>query len=204
MGWDIMRIRVATLEDALSIQKIYAYYVLNTDISFEYQVPSVNEIKHRIGTTLLTMPYLVAEVDDQVVGYAYASQLRPRIGYQYSYELSVYIDQNHHRKGIARKLYIKLFEILKVMNVHTLYACITYPNLKSEQFHKTFGFETVGHLHRCGYKFDKWLDVIYMEKKLLDYKQRDKIVLFCDISDLCIAEILYSNDKDYDMIEKKG
>ncbi|MEG0548511.1 MAG: N-acetyltransferase family protein [Coprobacillus sp.] len=196
-----MKIRIATLDDALSIQKIYAYYVVNTDISFEYDVPSVDEMKERIK---VTDPYLVAEIDNQVVGYAYASQFRSRIGYQYSYELSVYIDKDYHRQGIAKELYIKLFEILKVMNIQTLYACITYPNQKSEEFHKRFGFKKVGHLHRCGYKFNEWLDVIYMEKYLLDYHKITEIIPFCDISDALITEILYSNDKDYGMIDKKG
>lgn len=199
-----MKIRVATLQDALAIQKIYAYYVLNTDISFEYIVPSVNEMKQRIKETLLTSPYLVVEMDNQIVGYAYASQLRSRIGYQYSYELSVYVDKDYHRKGIAKMLYAKLFKILDVMNVQTLYACITYPNIQSEKFHRMFGFEIVGHLHHCGYKFDRWLDVIYMEKKLSDYNSVNRRVLFSDISDLFIAEILYSNVIDYDMIGKKG
>lgn len=199
-----MKIRVASADDAFLIRDIYAYYVTNTDISFEFDVPSVDEMKKRITDTLKTAPYLVAEINNKVVGYAYASQFRVRKAYQYSYELSVYIDKDYHRKGIARELYSKLFEILKVMNVKSLYACLTYPNFKSEEFHKSLGFETVGNLHHCGYKFDKWLDIIYMEKSLGDYNKIDGIVLFCDISNACIDEMLYSKSTDYGMIDKKG
>ena len=161
-----MIIRVASLEDADSIQKIYAPYVKNTTITFEYDIPSVEEMISRMESTLHTYPYIVAIENDHIIGYAYASTFKGRTAYDWSCELSIYIDERKQHLGIGKKLYECLFELLKLMNIQAVFACITYPNEKSENFHKKFGFETVAHFHQCGFKFNQWHDVIWMEKRI--------------------------------------
>lgn len=161
-----MEIRVAVEEDASGIQKIYAPYVEKTTITFEYDIPTVEEMRSRIEKTLKQYPYLVAIKDQNIIGYAYASVFKGRTAYDWACELSIYIDENHQHEGIGKILYQQLFEILKLMNMQVVYACITHPNEKSERFHELFGFEQVAHFHKCGFKFQQWQDVIWMEKRI--------------------------------------
>ena len=107
-----MKIRIATTEDAKEIRKLYAPYVLNTAVSFEYEVPSVEEFQNRIGNTLKEYPYLVAVENNAIIGYAYASAFHSREAYKHSAELSVYVKQNYKGQGIGRRLYSKLEELL--------------------------------------------------------------------------------------------
>ena len=139
-----MNIRVAKPEDAEELLNIYKYYVENTTITFEYDTPSVEEFKNRIKNTLVRYPYLVAE--------------------DWTVETSIYVQNCDSRSGIGTLLYNELEKYLKLQNIINLNACITYPNEKSENFHKKFGYKTVAHFTKCGYKFGKWNDVIWMEK----------------------------------------
>ena len=132
----MITIRIATVEDAESIQKIYAPYVLNTTITFELEPPTVKEMADRISHTLEKYPYLVAVEEGEVIGYAY------------------------------HLLYNALINYLTRMNITNLYGCITYPNDASIAFHEKYGFKEAAHFHECGYKFDQWLDVVYLEKRL--------------------------------------
>lgn len=162
----MVTIRIATKDDASSIQKIYEPYVLNTTITFELEPPTVKEMAQRIEHTLEKYPYLVAEEDGKVIGYAYAGTLYDRRAYDHSAELSIYVDQNKRRGGIGHLLYNALIRYLEKMNITNLYCCITYPNPASISFHEKYGFKEAAHFHECGYKFDQWLDVVYLEKKL--------------------------------------
>ncbi len=177
-----MKIRVAKKSDAKEILEIYAPYIENTTITFEYSVPSLEEMTLRIEKTLQKYPYLVVEENGRIIGYAYASALRGRKAYEWSCELSIYIKEGYHGQGIATKLYIKLFEILKKMNIQTLYACITFPNDRSEKFHQSLGFHKNALFQKCGYKFGKWLDVIWMEKSIGEYGEIDGFVSFSSLS----------------------
>ena len=168
-----IKIRVAQIEDVSEILRIYAPYVLNTNITFEYDVPSLKEMQTRIQQTLERYPYLVALEDEHIIGYAYASPFHSRAAYQWGSELSIYLDQHYHGQSIGKKLYSVLLAILQCMNVQNVYACITHPNEKSERFHNSFGFQMVGCFHRAGYKMGQWHDVIWMEKAL-DYQQHVK------------------------------
>lgn len=159
-------IRIASIDDAKSILEIYAPYIEKTNITFEYDVPSVEEMRQRIEKTLKDYPYLVALKDHQIVGYAYASRYASRKAYDWDCELSIYVADNIHQQGVGKELYEALLSLLKIMNIQNVYACITHPNIKSENFHKKFGFETVGIFHRCGYKFDTWHDIVWMEKRI--------------------------------------
>ena len=171
-----IKIRLATVEDAEDILKIYEYYVLNTAISFEYAIPTLDEFKTRIKKTLKKYPYYIALIDDKIVGYAYASTFGEREAYKYSVELSIYIDKDYKRKGIGRLLYDTLEQELKTNGITNLYALIVtqrkedkYLNFDSENFHKSLGFKQVGKCSKCGYKFNRWYDVIYTEKIIKEH-----------------------------------
>lgn len=166
-----MKIRIATIEDAESIREIYSPYVLNTAVSFEYEIPSVEEFQNRIGNTLKEYPYLVAVENDTIIGYSYASSFHSREAYKHSAELSVYVRQDYRGQGIGSSLYSELEEVLIKQNVYTVHACIASPDGKdkyltddSERFHNKMGFEIVGRHVGCGYKFGKWYSIVWMDK----------------------------------------
>lgn len=158
------KIRMATLEDALNILEVYKPYVKNTAITFEYIVPTLQEMEERIKTTLKKFPYLVVYQGDTLLGYAYASHLRPHAAYQYSAEVSIYIDESKHSCGLGSKLYDVLEAILKRQNIVNVYACISYPNERSIAFHEKRGYQINGQFHQCGYKLNQWWDMVWMEK----------------------------------------
>ncbi|MBD5532473.1 MAG: GNAT family N-acetyltransferase [Lachnospiraceae bacterium] len=164
-------IRTATPEDAARILEIYAYYVEHTAISFEYTVPTLSEFQNRIKRTLERYPYLVIETDDGIQGYAYAGSFIGRAAYQHSCEMTIYLDPHSHKQGLGRKLYEALENRLKEMGFLNLYACIGWPetedeylNRNSADFHAHLGYTKAGTFHKCGYKFDRWYDMIWMEK----------------------------------------
>ena len=168
----MVEIRLATISDTKDILKIYEHYVLNTAISFEYSVPTVVEFKNRIENTLKKYPYLVALIDNKVVGYAYAGSFVGREAYRFSAELTVYVDKDYQKIGIGKLLYKELEIRLKDMGIKNLYACVGVPvekddeylNFNSVQFHEHLGFKQVGEFHKCGYKFDRWYNMVWLEK----------------------------------------
>ncbi len=163
-------IRFAVVADAERLLEIYAPYVRNTAVSFEYSVPSKKEFEGRIKETLKKYPYLVAELDGRIAGYAYASAFKEREAYNWSVETSIYIDSGLHGRGIGSSLYVALENCLKKQNVLNLNACIAYPNPDSIAFHEKHGYRTVGHFTKCGYKFGTWYDMIWMEKMLGEHR----------------------------------
>ena len=159
-------IRMAKKEDAKEIQSIYAYYVKNSSATFEYEIPSMKEMEDRICETLKFFPYLVAEENNKVVGYAYASFFHPRIAYRFSCEVTIYTDRNAQKKGIGKILYDALETCLIKQNFQNFNACITASNINSISFHEKRGYVKCAHFHHSGYKFDTWEDVIWMEKQV--------------------------------------
>ena len=166
MYTDTITIRTAVPEDAAALLAIYAPYVTDTAITFEYEVPSVEEFTERITQTLEKYPYLVAEYQNAPVGYAYASSFHPRAAYAWCAETSIYIQQNFHGRGVGKLLYAELEKQLVQQHVLNLNACIAYPNPGSIAFHKALGFTTIGHFHNCGFKLNRWYDMIWMEKMI--------------------------------------
>lgn len=164
-----MIIRVVKERDAEAIQRIYAPIVADTPISFEMEVPSVDEIKERLKKTLVLHPWLVYELDGKVVGYAYASTYRTRVAYQWSAEVTVYVDQNFRGKGIGKALYLDLFEILKKQGYRTLIGGITLPNTGSVAIHESLGFRKVAHFNSVGYKLGAWHDVGFWQLEVQPY-----------------------------------
>ncbi|GAB3998270.1 GNAT family N-acetyltransferase [Spirosoma daeguense] len=161
-----MTIRFATPADAPVLLAIYGPYILQTSITFEYDIPSETEFAERIRTIQQQLPYLVAEIDGNVAGYAYASKHRDRTAYQWSVESSVYVHSDAHRQGVARQLYTTLFDLLRRQGYYNVYAGITLPNPKSAAFHRSFGFEPIGVYKNIGYKFDAWHDVAWSQLTL--------------------------------------
>lgn len=166
-----VNIRVASPDDAQRLLEIYAPYVEKTAITFEYDVPSVHEFKKRIEHTLEKYPYLVAEIGDEIVGYAYTGSFVGREAYNHSAETSIYVDGNYRHGGIGKKLYEAIEEISAAQNITNLYACIGYPTVEDEHltmnsvnFHAHLGYKLVGRFEKCGRKFDTWYDMVWMEK----------------------------------------
>ena len=174
---DIITFRNATAQDAEKLLEIYGPYVENTAVSFEYDVPSVEEFQKRIENTTKKYPYLIAEENGQILGYAYAGAFYGRAAYDWSAETTVYLAPNAQKKGIGRKLYEALEEALKEMGVMNLYACIAYPeqvdeylDYNSTLFHEHMGYKKVGKFYKCGYKFGRWYSMIWMEKIIGEHR----------------------------------
>lgn len=161
-----MNIRIITPADAPQLLQIYAPYVEKTSITFEYEVPSVADFAERIRRTLEKYPYLAAEEDHIILGYAYASAFKTRAAYAWSAETSIYIREDMGHRGIGTELYRALEKVLTMQNVCNLCACIAYPNPSSISFHERFGYKTVAHFHASGFKQNAWSDMIWMEKEL--------------------------------------
>jgi L-amino acid N-acyltransferase YncA len=159
-------IRQATEADAAALQKIYAPFVESTPVSFETVVPSVEEFAGRIRKALSHWQYLVAEQDGEIAGYAYGSTHRERAAYRYSVEVSAYVDPRFHRRGIGTRLYRQLFDDLIAKGYCSAFAGITVPNEASVGLHRRVGFEPIGIFRRIGWKFDRWHDVLWMQRTL--------------------------------------
>ncbi len=159
-------LRAAVPEDAPALLAIYAWYVENTTVTFEYEAPSAEEFAGRIERTLRRYPYLVAERDGEILGYAYAGPFRERIAYMWSCEVSVYVRRDCHRLGIGRALYTELERILRMQNVASMQACISHPNRESVKFHASLDFERVARFSKCAWKMGRWVDVVWMQKIL--------------------------------------
>ena len=159
-------IRFATVADASSIQRIYRPAVELEATSFETDVPSVEDISQRISATLLRTPWLVYHDGGEVLGYAYASKHRDRAAYQWTVEVSAYVDQRAHRRGIGRALYTTLLEILALQGFHRAYTGITLPNDASVGLHSAVGFTAVGVYRAIGFKHGAWHDVAWYERDL--------------------------------------
>lgn len=171
-----LTIRMASPADAEALLAIYAPYVQNTAITYEYDVPSPEEFSARIAKTLKSYPYLVAEHQGEVVGYAYAGRLHERKAYDWAVETSIYVRQDLRGMGLGCRLYDALETLLKRQNVISVNACIAFPEVEDEyltrnsvRFHERMGYRLIGHFHRCAYKFGRWYDMVWMEKALGDF-----------------------------------
>lgn len=152
-------IQMARPADAPQMLDIYAPLVRETVISFEVQAPDVQEFADRVCATLSQWPWLLCRAGQRVAGYAYASQHRHRHAYQWSAEVSVYVQADYRRRGIARRLYTTLFELLRRQGYVHIYAGITLPNPASVQLHESLGFAHLGTYSGIGFKFGAWHDV---------------------------------------------
>ena len=157
-----MQIRTATAADATVLREIYRPYVDTTAISFELEVPSIEEFQRRIVMAVEGWSWLVAEVKGRQVGYAYGSAHRAREAYRTSVEVSAYVHRSYHRRGVGRALYTQLLHELGERGFASAFAAITLPNDASVGFHKSLGFEPIGVFPRVGRKFGAWHDVAWL------------------------------------------
>lgn len=181
-----MKIERVNETDAAELLDIYAPYVQETAISFEYEVPSVEEFAERIRKISAKYPYIKA-VDDagNIIGYAYAAEFKTRAAYDWSVETTIYIRKDQRKSGVGRALYQVLEKSLQEMGVLNANACIAYTSQEDEHltndsmyFHEKSGYELVGTFHKSGYKFNTWYDMIWMEKMLGQHEQSQSNVKF--------------------------
>ena len=177
-------IRNAKISDAKRLLEIYDYYVRNTAITFEYDTPSIDEFTARMVNIMKRYPYLVIENDGRIEGYAYAGVFKNRAAYDWSCETTIYVDREARKTGMGRMLYEALEEKLKDMGILNMYACIGYPDTEDEyltknsaEFHAHLGFSIVGEFHKCGYKFGRWYNMIWMEKMIGEHGKKEPMVL---------------------------
>lgn len=166
-------IREVHLDDAERLSEIYSYYVQNTAVSFEYEAPTAEEFRARIEKITAKYPYLVCEKDGEAVGYAYAGEYSSRKAYSWTAAASIYVEKDHRRQGIGSMLYAELQKRLRDMGIVNLLAGAAYCETEDEylshasyMFHSRMGFTKVAQLMGVGKKFDRWYDLIWMQKKL--------------------------------------
>lgn len=183
-------IRVATIDDAKEILEIYTPYVKKTAITFEYEVPSLEEFKARMKNTLEKYPYIVAEKNGEILGYAYTGAFVGRAAYDWAVEMTIYLKESRRKMGLGRKLYNALEDISKAQNILNLNACIGYSEIEdkhltknSVQFHEHLGYSIVGKFNKCGYKFETWYDMVWMEKMIGAHNANPSpIICFSDLN----------------------
>jgi len=192
-------LRFVTVEDARELVNIYAPYVETTAISFEYETPSVEEFARRIAEVLERFPYLAAVREGEIVGYAYAHPYGVRKAYSWAVELSVYIRRDCRGMGIGRMLYEAMEDILNAQNITNLYVLVAgvdeedeYLTHDSQKFHLAMGYEYVGKLHKAGYKFGHWYDMITMEKIIADHPEHTQ------------PDVIACFELDEDILKKAG
>ena len=186
-----MKIRTAEIEDAEQLLEIYAPYVKETAITFEYEVPSLDEFMERISNISVKYPYLVIEQDGEILGYAYAGMFHERKAYDWAVEVSIYLKKDKRGNGLGKKLYDMLERVLKEQNILNVNACIAYTEHEdkyltngSEKFHEHMGYRLVGKFTKCGYKFDRWYDMIWMEKHIGEHlNNQPPVKLFSEIKE---------------------
>lgn len=162
-------LRIAEKADMARLTEIYAYYVEETNVTFEYVAPTVEEFTGRYEQIIKKYPYVVAEVDGTIMGYAYANTFKARTAYDWGVETTVYLDKDFQGHGVGGALYIELEKHLKKQNILNLYASVTYPYPLSIDFHEKMGYRKIAHLKNSGYKFGKWHDMTWMEKNIGDH-----------------------------------
>lgn len=158
-----MNIRTAQSADAAQVAEIYNFYIRNTHQTFETEALSGEEMQKRISEINEDYPFLVAEENGEIFGYAYAAQFKMRQAYAYSAEVSIYVKAEVKQRGIGTMLYEQLFGELAETDVHAIIAGISLPNDASVRFHEKLGFSKVAHFREIGYKLGRWIDVGYWE-----------------------------------------
>jgi len=161
-------ISLATANDAGDCLAIYAPVVTGTAISFELEVPTVEEMRRRITETLPRYPWLVLEEAGGVRGYAYAGAHRQRPGYRWSVDVSVYVASTARRAGVGRRLYTSLLELLRLQGYVNAFAGVALPNEASVGLHEALGFQPIGVYRNVGFKLGRWIDVGWWQLQLQD------------------------------------
>lgn len=173
MNTDLFKIRRAVPEDAAALQEIYAPYVEQTAITYDMEVPTVEQFRQGIAELSREYPYLVAVEDGRVIGYCCAHHFIPRAAADHSVETTIYVERGNRRSGVGRALYAELERQLLQQGRRNLYAKVTWTDVESpyitnasSHFHERMGYVKVAHYHGCGYKFQQYFDTVVFEKRL--------------------------------------
>ncbi len=186
-----IEIRPVTTADTDELLEIYRPYVTETAITFEYDVPSADEFRTRIENILKKYPYLAAVKNNEVIGYAYAGTFKTRAAYAYNVEVTIYIKKEHRRSGVGKILYAELERLLKKQGITNLYACIACTETEDEyltndsiKFHQRMGYRLIGTFKQCGYKYNRWYDMVWMEKIIGEHlAKQPEIIKFADLKE---------------------
>ena len=165
----MIKYRRVKLSEHESIRQIYLPYVREDSVTLEYDEPTEADFINRVAATSCLFPYIVCELDGEIVGYAYAHRYKERYGYRFCAELSVYVKKGQTGHGIGKTLYMIMIDIMKAMGYKNLYGIVTDPNPASFALHKSLGFTEAGRERNAGVKFGVWHDVVIFEKRIGDY-----------------------------------
>ena len=157
-------IRPYNTKDTQAILDIINYNILHSTALYDYNIRTFDQQKTILEEKIAkNFPVIVAELDEEVVGFGMYSEFRFREAYKFTVEHSVYVNQNQHGKGIGKMLLAELIRMAKNQKLHTMIAVIDAENQSSVDFHERFGFKTAGIIKESGYKFDRWLDSVFMQ-----------------------------------------
>lgn len=165
---DKVVVRLATPEDAAKLLPLYAPFVRETAVTFEYEVPEVEEFADRIRRVRQDLPWLVCEINGQTAGYSYASHFRERAAFGWDCEFSIYLHKDFFRAGVGSALFRCIKELLTAQGYCRFYSMITYPNPQSVEFHRKNGWQELAVYPQCGYKHGSWHDLLVMQMLLQD------------------------------------
>lgn len=165
------KIRQVQLSDGEQILKVYAPFITDTCISFEYTVPTLAEFTQRIKNISSEYPYLVLEQEGEILGYAYAHRYLERAAYNWDVEVTIYLAPQAQGKGLGVILYDALEKLMALQNIKNLYSCITGDNVHSIEMHRAMGYEFIGTFPKAGFKHNRWLDVVWMAKTIGEKEQ---------------------------------
>jgi L-amino acid N-acyltransferase YncA len=185
-----VRIRLARPSDASNLLQIYHPFVRSTPVTFEEGEISERQFATRIEETLKTKPWLVAEEGDSTIGYASASSFNSRAAYRWSVNVSVYVAEGHHRKGVATQLYRALFDALRILNYQNALAGITLPNAASITLHEAMGFKRVALYERIGFKLGRWHDVAWYQLALQNSERPEEPIALPEAAERISARLL--------------
>lgn len=188
-----MKLRMIKKDDIKGVQNIYKPFVKNTPITFEYNVPSYKKFIKRVEKVTETYPWIVAEVNGEIVGYAYAARFKERMAFTWDVETSIYVGEQFNTQGVGTALYGALEEILKLQGFYNMYAMVTSTAKNSLHFHESNGFKKVYEMEKCAWKFDQWYGLVCMGKQIADF----------DICPDSILPITIVEPKKIDKILKK-
>lgn len=189
-------VRAAASEDAEQLLEIYTPFVISEDsslsnVSFELAAPDVEEFRQRIQDISKQFPYLVGEVNGQILGYVYCHPYRERLAYQWAVEVTIYLAPAGQGKGLGRLLYETMEKLLCLQGVTMAYSCITVGNDHSIKMHEALGYRLIGTFTNSGYKNGQWLDTVWLEKQLQPCpKQPDKIKSWRELDPDAVAAVL--------------
>ena len=189
-------VRAAAPEDAEQLLEIYTPFVISEDsslsnVSFELAAPDVEEFRQRIQDISKQFPYLVGEVNGQILGYVYCHPYRERLAYQWSVEVTIYLAPAGQGKGLGRLLYETMEKLLCLQGVTMAYSCITVGNDHSIKMHEALGYRLIGTFTNSGYKNGQWLDTVWLEKQLQPCpKQPDNIKSWWELDPDAVAAVL--------------